>query len=63
MKTHTGEIISKKEALIREAVVCGFQRFEAEAIYNCLRRFESSVRVDALLRTLEKEKEQNEPTV
>ena len=39
MKTKTGEIISKKEALVREAMECGFQRFEAEAFYNCLRRF------------------------
>ena len=37
MKTETGEIISKKEALVREAMECGFQRFEAEAFYNCLR--------------------------
>ena len=40
MKTETGEIISKKEALVREAMECGFQRFEAEAFYNCLRRFQ-----------------------
>ena len=39
MKTETGEIISKKEELVREAMECGFQRFEAEAFYNCLRRF------------------------
>ena len=39
MKTETGEIISKKEALVREAMECGFQRFEAEAFYNNLRRF------------------------
>ena len=44
MKTETGEIISKKEALVREAMECGFQRFEAEAFYNCLRRFEERVR-------------------
>jgi hypothetical protein len=40
LKTETGEIISKKEALVREAMECGFQRFEAEAFYNCLRRFQ-----------------------
>ncbi len=40
MKTETGEIISKKEALVREAMECGFQRFEAEAFYNCLRKFQ-----------------------
>ena len=39
MKTETGEIISKKEALVREAMACGFQRFEAEAFHNNLRRF------------------------
>ena len=44
MKTETGEIISKKEALVREAVECGFQRFEAEAFYNCLRRFQQQER-------------------
>ena len=44
MKTETGEVISKKEALVREAMECGFQRFEAEAFYNCLRRFEERVR-------------------
>jgi hypothetical protein len=38
MKTETGEIISKKEAVVREAMACGFQRFEAEAFYNNLRR-------------------------
>ena len=44
MKTETGEIISKKEALVREAMECGFQRFEAEAFYNCLRRFQQHER-------------------
>ena len=44
MKTETGEIISKKEALVREAMECGFQRFEAEAFYNCLRRFQQQER-------------------
>ena len=44
MKTATGEIISKKEALVREAMECGFQRFEAEAFYNCLRRFQQHER-------------------
>ena len=44
MKTETGEIISKKEALVREAMECGFQRFEAEAFYNCLRRFKQQER-------------------
>ena len=47
MKTETGEIISKKEALVREAVECGFQRFEAEAFYNCLRRFQQQEREKA----------------
>jgi hypothetical protein len=44
LKTETGEIISKKEALVREAMECGFQRFEAEAFYNCLRRFQQHER-------------------
>jgi len=44
LKTETGEIISKKEALVREAMECGFQRFEAEAFYNCLRRFQQQER-------------------
>jgi len=44
LKTETGEIISKKEALVREAMACGFQRFEAEAFYNCLRRFQQQER-------------------
>ena len=44
MKTETGEIISKKEALVRVAMECGFQRFEAEAFYNCLRRFQQQER-------------------
>ena len=44
MKTETGEIISKKEALVREAMECGFQRFEAEAFYNCLRKFQQRER-------------------
>ena len=44
MKTETGEIISKKEALVREAMECVFQRFEAEAFYNCLRRFQQHER-------------------
>jgi len=44
LKTETGEIISKKEALVREAMECGFQRFEAEAFYNCLRRFQQNER-------------------
>ena len=44
MKTENGEIISKKEALVREAMECGFQRFEAEAFYNCLRRFQQHER-------------------
>ena len=44
MKTETGEIISKKEALVREAMECGFQRFEAEAFYNCLRKLKQQER-------------------
>ena len=44
MKTETGEIISKKEALVRDAMECGFQCFEAEAFYNCLRRFKQQER-------------------
>ena len=47
MKTETGEIISKKEALVREAMEAGFQRFEAEAFYHCLRRFAEAVLVKA----------------
>ena len=43
MKTETGEVISKKEALVREAMECGFQRFEAEAFYHCLRRFKENI--------------------
>ena len=43
MKTETGEVISKKEALVRDAMECGFQRFEAEAFYNCLKRFEHTI--------------------
>jgi hypothetical protein len=39
LKTETGEIISKKEALVRDAMACGFQRFEAEAFYSSLKRF------------------------
>jgi len=57
LKTHTGEIISKKEALVREAMFCGFQRFEAEAFYTCLQRFKHIVEAD-LFDKLEKEKEQ-----
>jgi len=47
MKTETGEIISKKEALVREAMECGFQRFEAEAFYHCLRRFAEAITAKA----------------
>ena len=43
MRTASGEIISKKEALVREAIACGFQRFEAEALHNCLQRFADRV--------------------
>jgi hypothetical protein len=47
LKTETGEIISKKEALVREAMECGFQRFEAEAFHNCLRKFQEREREKA----------------
>jgi hypothetical protein len=47
LKTETGEIISKKEALVREAMHAGFQRFEAEAFYNCLRRFAEAIKAKA----------------
>ena len=42
MKTETGETISRKEAIVREAMDCGFQRFEAESFYHCLRRFKDN---------------------
>ena len=54
MITEKGERISKKEALVRMAIDCGFQRFEAEGLYYCLCRFKDRI---------EKEKEKNEPTI
>lgn len=55
MKTETGETISRKEAIVREAMECGFQRFEAESFYHCLRRFKDS-------NTGQKEKQMKEDT-
>ena len=39
--------ISKKDQLIFEAMDAGFQKFEAEAFYHCLKRFKTKAQEEA----------------